>query len=103
VLSSTESAADVRARRLTITDLEAICVTHPRAGMAILQALGRDVAGKVRQSTQRMARSLVIDAPDAEVDLASKRAAEALRFGLGEAVLVAQDPAGEFERVWKFN
>ena len=69
----------VTARRLSSTAIEELSEQHPRIGVAVLRALGRDAALKLRKTNERLAEHLVGDEPDPEVDEMVARAQAAQR------------------------
>ena len=70
---------DVGARFLSRAAAEELCEKQPRAGIAVVHALGRVAALKLRQYTARLAEFLVPERPAPEIDLAVARANEAQR------------------------
>ena len=63
--ASAYSNTDVAARRLSASAIDRLLGDHPRLGVQIYRALGRDAARKLRATTQRLAEFTVTDAdPD---------------------------------------
>jgi len=81
--ASAYAHTDVVTRWLSNTALATLCMHHPDIGVSILQALGRDVAGKVRLATERMAEYLNNDDVDTEVDAMVARAVKAQKAFTG--------------------
>ena len=69
----------VTARRLSAAAIEELSEQHPRIGLAVLRALGRDAALKLRKTNERLAEHLVGDEADPEVDEMVARAWAAQR------------------------
>jgi acetaldehyde dehydrogenase / alcohol dehydrogenase len=67
----------VTARRIGTADVEQMAQTHPRVGMALYAALGRDASRKLRRNTERLAHAIFGEAPDPAVDAMVSRAAAA--------------------------
>jgi acetaldehyde dehydrogenase/alcohol dehydrogenase len=59
---------DVTAQHLSAAAVEELCLQHPRIGVSVLRALGRDASIKLRRSTERVAEFIVADKFDPEVD-----------------------------------
>jgi len=76
--ASAWSHTDVTARRLSADTVERLLAEHPRIGVQVLRALGRDAARKLRATTVRLAEFAVTD-PDPDVDDTVARAQAALR------------------------
>ncbi|MGN6757233.1 MAG: aldehyde dehydrogenase family protein [Thermomicrobiales bacterium] len=70
----------VTARYLSATGLEELCARQPRLGLAVVHALGRDAALKLRQTTARLAEYLLPEANDPEVEMLVARAQAAQRI-----------------------
>jgi acyl-CoA reductase-like NAD-dependent aldehyde dehydrogenase len=77
--ASAYAESEVVARRLTRDAVSDLAIENPRVGAAILRALGRDAARKLRQTTERLAEHIFTDAPDPEVDAMVERAQAAQR------------------------
>lgn len=63
----------VTGRRLDLAAIERLVAEHPRIGLAVYRALGRDAAQKLRQTTQKLADFVVTDV-DPDVDAMVRRA-----------------------------
>lgn len=70
--------SEVRARRLSAPAIEQLMGDHPRIGLQIFRALGRDAARKLRATTQRLADVVITDVDPDVTDMVS-RAQGALR------------------------
>ncbi|HET8627581.1 MAG TPA: aldehyde dehydrogenase family protein [Thermomicrobiales bacterium] len=78
---SASACADtaVTARYLPAAALEELCAREPHLGLAIVRALGRDAALKLRATTARLAEYLLPEAHDPAVDACVARARAAQR------------------------
>jgi acyl-CoA reductase-like NAD-dependent aldehyde dehydrogenase len=76
--ASAWSHTDVTARRLSAEAIDRLLDEHPRIGVQVYRALGRDAARKLRSTTKRLAEFAVTD-PDPDVDESVSRAQRALR------------------------
>jgi acyl-CoA reductase-like NAD-dependent aldehyde dehydrogenase len=76
--ASAWSHTDVKARRLSAEAIDRLLDEHPRIGVQVYRALGRDAARKLRSTTKRLAEFAVTD-PDPDVDATVARAQAALR------------------------
>jgi acyl-CoA reductase-like NAD-dependent aldehyde dehydrogenase len=97
---------DVAARWFSRADFEALCQSHPCLGLAISNALGRNLTEKLRYYTGKIAEYLFAEEADASTDAMIARTAQAQRtfqewpeekvdallYDLAEAV-AAQAPA----------
>jgi CRP-like cAMP-binding protein len=70
---------DVATEFLSLAAVEELCREEPRAGMAVVHALGRVAALKLRQYTAQLAEFLVPERRAPDIDLAVARANEAQR------------------------
>lgn len=68
----------VTVRRLDLAAIERLVGEHPRIGLGVYRALGRDAAQKLRRTTRKLADFVVTDA-DPDVDDMVRRAQEAQR------------------------
>jgi acyl-CoA reductase-like NAD-dependent aldehyde dehydrogenase len=75
--ASAYAQTDVSARKLSSSRLDELCSAHPRIGLSLLHALGRDAATKLRQTTEKLADFMFEGAPDPEVNDMVRRAGEA--------------------------
>ena len=71
------SHTDVAARRLSAAGVERLMNDHPRIGLQVFRALGRDAARKLRATTHKLAEFALTDV-DPEVDQMVSRAQAAL-------------------------
>lgn len=71
--------SDVAARRISAAGLDRLSREHPAIALAVVSALGRDAALKLRETTGRLADALPDKRPDADgdVDQMVRRAADA--------------------------
>ena len=67
------SHTDVAARRLSAAGVERLMNDHPRIGLQVFRALGRDAARKLRATTHKLAEFALTDV-DPEVDQMVSRA-----------------------------
>ena len=77
--ASAYAHGDVHARRITADALDKLSRTHPSIALAVVSALGRDAAHKLRATTGRLAEAMSDDKPDPDVDRMVSRAAAAQR------------------------
>jgi len=77
--ASAYAETPVIARRLTVTQLQALTREQPALAATLLRALGADAARKLRKTTERLADHIFADEPDPEVDAMVARAQEAQR------------------------
>lgn len=70
---------DVRARSISIADIEALLASHPRAVAALYAALGRDAATKLRRTNVELALAVLPETRDRRVDPVVARAVAAQR------------------------
>lgn len=77
--ASAYAHTDVRARRIGAAGVHELTELYPRVGVALLAALGRDAATKLRRTNERLAGVLFAEAPDPVVDEMVTRAAAAQR------------------------
>jgi CRP-like cAMP-binding protein len=76
--ASAWSHTDVKLRRLSAAAIERLLEEHPRIGVQVYRALGRDAARKLRATTRRLAEFAVTD-PDPDVHETVERARQAIR------------------------
>ena len=69
--------SDVRAKRIGAAELTALAQEHPGAVLRVVQALGRDAASKLRDTTSRLATEIFAELPNPEVDAQVAQAAAA--------------------------
>lgn len=78
---SASACADtaVTARRISSEAIEELCSQHASIGVAVLRALGRGAALKLRKTNERLAEHIMGDEPDPEADqmIARAQAAQA--------------------------
>jgi len=75
--ASAYAHTDVQARRLTAASIASLQESHPNVAWAVLAALGRDAALRLRQSTGRLAEAILPPAADPQVDAMIDRAVAA--------------------------
>lgn len=71
---------DVRARRLSAPAIEQLMRDHPRIGLQIYRALGRDAARKLRATTQRLADVVITDVDPDVTDMVTRAQAAVRAF-----------------------
>jgi acyl-CoA reductase-like NAD-dependent aldehyde dehydrogenase len=76
--ASAWSHTEVKARRLSAEAIDRLIDEHPRIGVQVYRALGRDAARKLRATTRRLAEFAVTD-PDPDVHETVERAQRAMR------------------------
>lgn len=77
--ASAFAETDVVARRIPAQAIEELSETHPRIANAVLRAIGRDAALKLRKTTDRLATFIEDDRPDPVVEEMVARAVAAQR------------------------
>jgi acetaldehyde dehydrogenase/alcohol dehydrogenase len=75
--ASAYAEGDVVARLISAEALATLTRSHPGIALALISALGRDAAQKLRSTTGRLAEALTDERPDPEVDSMVARAAAA--------------------------
>lgn len=68
---------DVSARRLSVDALDTLTSDHPTIAAALLHVLARDVAGKLRSTTERLGEHMASEGRDPEVERMVAAATEA--------------------------
>jgi len=77
--ASAYAETDVVARRISAGAIEQLSETHPRIANAVLRAIGRDAALKLRKTTDRLVTFIEDERPDPMVEETVARAAAAQR------------------------
>jgi acyl-CoA reductase-like NAD-dependent aldehyde dehydrogenase len=75
--ASAYAESAVEARFLSAAAIDELASKHPRIGLALLRALGRDAALKLRQTNERLAEFVLGHGSDPAVDAMVERAAAA--------------------------
>lgn len=77
--ASAYAETDVAARRITAGAIDTLSQSHPGVALALVRALGRDAALKLRTTTERLAEYILAEGSDPMVDAIVERAWAAQR------------------------
>ena len=76
-LAAAYAQGSVKLRILGVGDLESLMRSHSRIALALVRALAKDTARRLRTTSRKLAERLAADSPDPEVDYVVARAVTA--------------------------